>query len=238
MAYQDEFYLAEESNAFFDRWQVSDSKEVLKIRESKKEILDQLLENIDPVESLRVLEIGCFIGDLLGVLQNDYKCQVHGVESSSKACRYAKENFRVEVEHSTFVASSLFRLSKENHAKFDLIICDDVLSWMSREIILPTLGVFDWMLRAGGHIYFRDFCPSQAFCFKNHHWPDQEIYNFKQAGGHKSFLLNSGNYLENYSYIRTSNDYQKIETKRPDAMTWSDSILTKLENPLHPLADL
>ena len=83
-----------------------------------------------------------------------------------------------------------------------------------------------------------DYCPSQAFCFKNHHWPDQEIYNFKQAGGHKSFLLNSGNYLENYSYIRTSNDYQKIETKRPDAMTWSDSILTKLENPLHPLADL
>jgi 2-polyprenyl-3-methyl-5-hydroxy-6-metoxy-1,4-benzoquinol methylase len=234
MIHQDNFYLETESNAFFDRWYISNETNIpTELRATKKEILDMIEKSID-VESLSVLEVGCFIGDLLGFLKNERNCEVFGIESSSKACKFAKDNFNVEIENATFLKSKLFRLDESNFQKFDLIICDDVLSWVSRDLILSTLGVLDWMLKPGGSIYIRDFSPTFAFAYENHHWPGEQIYNFKQASGHRQFFLQTGKYLETTSFIRTDSQYQQVKTDRPDSMTWSDSLLTKIENTLHP----
>jgi 2-polyprenyl-3-methyl-5-hydroxy-6-metoxy-1,4-benzoquinol methylase len=238
MIHQDNFYLEKESNAFFDRWYKSISEKVpTELRSEKKIILDMLESNIE-INSLNVLEVGCFIGDLLSHLKMNNNCTVHGIESSSKACDFAEKNFKVEIENATFLRSKLFRLDDSNFQKFDLIICEDVLSWVSRDLILSTLGVLDWMLKPGGSIFIRDFSPSFAFAFENHHWPGQQIYNYKQAGGHRSFFLQTGKYLEKVSYIRTDSQFQNVKTSRPDSMTWSDSILTKIESTLHPKAEI
>ncbi len=234
MVHQDNFYLETESNAFFDRWYKSNETIIpSELRATKKEILDMIDKSIN-VESLSVLEVGCFIGDLLGYLKNERNCEVFGVESSSKACQFAKDTFNVEIENATFLKSKFFRLDESNFQKIDLIICDDVLSWVSRDLILSSLGVLDWMLKPGGSIYIRDFSPSFAFAYENPHWPGGQIFNFKQASGHRQFFLQTGKYLETTSFIRTDSQYQQVRTDRPDSMTWSDSLLTKIENTLHP----
>jgi SAM-dependent methyltransferase len=234
MMNQDDFYLEKESNAFFERWYKSNENNIpTRLRNTKVEILDQL-EKFVNLNSLSVLEVGCFIGDLLGFLKNERNCDVYGIESSSKACEFAKENFNVEIENSTFLKSNLFRLDASNFQKFDLIICDDVLSWFSRDIILSSLGVLDWMLKPGGNLFIRDFSPSFPFAYENHHWPGNEIYNYKQANGHRQFFLETGKYLETTTFIRNDSQYQKIKLEREDSMTWSDTVLTKIKNTLHP----
>ncbi len=240
MSHQDNFYLEKESNAFYDRWAASDSFLQAgkgKLRPEKKEILEQLQSNID-IEKKEVLEIGCFVGDLLGKFKSDHGCTVYGVESSSKACEFAKENFDVTLENNTFAKSSLFTLNYENRYRFDIIICDDVLSWMERDLILPSLGLIDWMLKPGGSVYLRDFSPTFGFAFENHHWKGQKIYNFKQPSGHRYFFLTTGKYIEKSTYVRTDPKYQRVITERPDSMTWADSILTKIDGSLHPIQDL
>ena len=93
--HQDQFYASTESDAFFDRWKNSvDGQNVDGLRKNKRSILDQLTEN-ENLRGKRVLEVGCFIGDLLATLWDDFECHVHGVESSQKACDYAKEQFNL-----------------------------------------------------------------------------------------------------------------------------------------------
>ena len=52
----------------FDRWFANENRpKDQKLRDSKKQILEQLAENMD-IRGLKVIEIGCFIGDLPGYL--------------------------------------------------------------------------------------------------------------------------------------------------------------------------
>ena len=42
-------------------------------------------------------------------------------------------------------------------------------------------------VKARGSIFLRDFSPNFGFAYENHHWPGEQIYNFKQPGGHRQF---------------------------------------------------
>ena len=157
------------------------------------------------------------------------------MEPSSLACKFAKQYFNLNINNSTFLRSKYFLLKKDNFCKFDLIIFDDILSWVDRSAILPTLGVIDWMLKPNGVIFIRDFSPPVAFALKNHHWKKKKIYNFKQAFGHKKSLLDSGKYIEIFNYVRKTSEYQKINTKNDISLLWSDTVLKKIEDFTHPI---
>lgn len=237
MSDQDRFYREKESDAFFDRWQKTQSVPVGELRPGKQTMLAFLERNLD-LQDLHVLEIGCFIGDLLTYLQTHYQCQVQGIEPSQKACDYAQERFGLALENTTLATSHHFQLTTHNRHQFDLVLCDDILSWISRDLILPCLGVLDWLLKPGGHLFFRDFSPPFAFAYENHHWPGAHILNFKQPGGHRQFFLATGQYLEKETSLRLSEQFQHIQTTRPDSLVWSDTLLLKLESPLHPVVPL
>ena len=236
--HQDQFYASTESDAFFDRWKNSvDGQNVDGLRKNKRSILDQLTEN-ENLRGKRVLEVGCFIGDLLATLRDDFDCHVHGVESSQKACDYAKDQFNLEIECATLLTSFVFSLAQKARGSYDVIICDDVLSWMQRETLLTSLGVLDWLLAKDGILFLRDFSPNFGFAYPNHHWEDEKIYNFKQPGGHRQFFLNTGIYLEMYTKVRYSGEFQMRRTASPDSMVWADSVLKKLGSALHPIRSL
>lgn len=240
MMYQDNFYNKVEANSYFLRWKKNNSisnKSNFQLRDSKKEILDALNKNYNLKEK-KVLEIGCFIGDLLNELKKKYNCSVFGIEPSSLACKFAKKHFKLIINNSTFLRSKFFSLKKENFHKFDLIIIDDVLSWIDRSAILSTLAVIDWMLKPKGIVFLRDFSPSTAFALKNHHWKKEKIYNFKQAHGHKKILLETGKYIEIFNHVRSTSKYQKINTKYKMSTIWSDSIIKKIEDFTHPILKL
>ena len=235
---QDDFYLKKEANDFYDRWYCNEGKEYDGyLRKSKKSILSILEKNLE-LSGIKVLEVGCFVGDLLNVLKNEHSCKVYGVETSSKACLKCSELFNISLENSSFIASSVFRLDQNSKSSFDLIIFDDVLSWMGRGTILQVLGVTDWLLKDEGSIFIRDFSPPFSFAFENHHQKGNGIYNFKQANGHRKFFCESGMYYEKYSKIYIDVSLQKVVTSRPDSMTWSDSILTKNKTHLFPILEI
>ena len=66
---QDFYYKKFESDNYYDRWKKNDDKEYIhvtkrKLRKEKIKILNYLLSNIN-LKNKDVLEIGCFVGDLL-----------------------------------------------------------------------------------------------------------------------------------------------------------------------------
>ncbi len=236
---QEKIYELKEANEFFKRTPKKLLPQKGQIRESKKEILSilksQLGENLN---SINALEIGCFVGDLLAKLKKNYKCNVIGIEPSSLAVEYAKEKFNLEIINSTFNNSKYYQLLDENQSAFDLIILDDVLSWFSRNIILASIGSIDWLLKPNGYLFIRDFSPSFEFAYPNHHQPNQDVYNYKVSGGHKSLFIASGMYLIDYELTRTDKKYQNVDTVRPDSSIWSDTLLKKAKTPLFPRLQL
>jgi len=235
---QDNFYYKKESNAFFERWKKYNINfNPLILRKSKKEIYNFLKKNIN-ITDKNVLEIGCFIGDLLYHLKKKNNCKVYGVEPSSKACFFSKKNYNLQIQNKTFGNSSFFLNNKKNFQYFDIIICDDILSWVGRDIILPCLAAIDWMVKINGYIFFRDFYPSRNFAVKNHHWPKNKIFNFKQKHGHMNFFLQTGKYEIVKNYVRIDKSYQTINSKNKESLIWSDCIIKKLKYFSHPIEKL
>ena len=232
MSFQDSFYRNKEANAFFKRnIKNIDHKE---LRNNKKEIL-KILDIKIKLKNKSVLEIGCFIGDLIKFLKKNYKCNVHGIEPSSYACKYAKKYFNLSLENNTFDKSKKSLLIKKNFEKFDLIIVEDVLSWVDRSLILKTITSLDWLLKPNGHIFLRDYVPNKSFAVKNHHWKSEKIYSFKQSFGHKSFFLMSGKYSTIYTKTISTTKYQKVKSSNKNSLIWNDSIIKKVKNFTFPI---
>ena len=239
---QDIYYKKFEADNYFARWKKNDIKEYMdvskgKLRKEKIKILNYLLSNIN-LKNKNVLEIGCFVGDLLFYLKKKFKCNVKGVEASAKACKFSKKVFKLKTENKIFVESEFFSLDKKNYKKFDLIICDDVLSWIDRDAIIPSLSSIDWLLRDNGHLFLRDFTPQRNFALRNHHYKKLRIYNFKQKNGHKALLLRSGKYIEIKNKTYLSKRFNKKIIKYKEANVWSDTILKKIKDFSHPIIKL
>ena len=235
LAYQDLVYSEQEADDFYSRVVSTINIENGKIRDSKKLILDNIISSIgESLHKSTVLEIGCFIGDLLSELKRGFNCEVVGIEPSSLACKFAEDNFGLEIINKIFSHTSYFGCSLDRHQTFDLIVLDDVLSWMPRETILSSLASLDWLLKPGGHIYIRDFCPSMNFAYENHHQAGKNVFNYKVSGGHKKFFLNTGMYYVIDEHTRITSGFQKAKTFRPDSMIWSDVVMVKSNQPLQP----
>lgn len=233
--YQENIYKNKEADAFFARIRKEIVLQDNGLRASKQLIYETIAKELGSnCENLKILEIGCCIGDLLYKFQNEHNCQVVGVEPSILACEYAAEKFNTKIINKTFNSTEYFGFREDLHEQFDIIIADDVLSWMSRELILPCMASIDWLLKPGGYVYTRDYSPSFDFAYKNHHQPDEEVYNYKVNGGHKRFLLETGKYIVVNEFIRKDASQQKIGTKREDSMTLSDSLIMKTKNTMQP----
>ena len=239
MNHQDQVYADQEADDFYTRVISSIDIENSRIRSSKKLILDNIVSLIgQSLKNSNVLEIGCFIGDLLSELRSGFGCVVAGVEPSSQACKFAKDNFDLDLVNKVFAQSSYFGCPTDLFQSIDLIILDDVLSWMPRETILPSLASIDWLLKPGGAVYIRDFCPSMDFAYENHHQAGKNVFNYKVSGGHKKFFLNSGMYFVVDEHLRISSSFQKANTSRPDSMIWSDVVIVKSTQPLQPKLEM
>ncbi len=240
MIKQDNFYLQIESDSFFARNSKKNSFflkniEKQKIRNNKKQIYNLINKKYKFKKKTKVLEIGCYFGDLLNYIKKKHGSSIFGIEPSKKACKFAKKYFSIEIENKTFLNSKFFNFKKKNFQKFDVIICDDILAWVDRDIILPTFGVLDWILRPNGIIFFRDFLPSKNFAHPNHHWRNKKIYNFKYKDGHKSFFLKSGKYKQLYNRKYFSKKMQNIKISNKESMIWGDTIIKKLIKFSHPV---
>ena len=112
---------------------------------------------------------------------------------------------------------------------FDIIVIDDVLSWVSRETIFKSFANIDYLLKNEGLLFLRDFYPNENLKNRNHHAADRQIYNYKVNKSHAEILIASGNYeIESqvvfYDNIGMSTSY-KADNKY--IYRWIDTILIK-----------
>ena len=133
MTKQDNFYLAVESDSFFDRNKKKNNQflnkfKSKKIRTRKEQIYNLILKKYKIKKKTKVLEIGCYFGDLLSYIKKKHGCTVYGVEPSKKACKVAKKYFSLKIENKTFLKSKFFNFSKNNFQKMDIIIFDDIFT--------------------------------------------------------------------------------------------------------------
>jgi len=206
-----------------------------RLRSHKQEVLDFLDSSIPSLYNLRVLEVGCFIGDLLSYLRDDRSCQVSGIESSQLAVEYALTSFNLPLEHNHFLASSL--CTDDTH-QYDLIILDDILGWLDHSCILQHLALVDKVLAPEGYIYIRDYVPPSSFKVRNHHVHESDIFSYKMQGGHKTFFLNTGFYLPIKEAVRNSDSYQRSPSSNPVNSLWSDTLLQKTTSSTWPTSGL
>ena len=235
--YQNKAYEAYEADQFFERCQ--DDLKSLNVpgdlRKSKCDIYDVISNHVPLNHTSSVLEIGCFVGDLLASLNKNYATSVFGVEPSRQAVQFALDKFNLQIENCSFQSSSYFTNFADYESRFDLIVAEDVLSWMPRHTILLTLGIIDHLLKPGGFLLLRDFSPPFSFAFQNHHVKHEKVYNFKQSNGHKSFFLDTGMYITIQESVLNTLDFQKISISRVDASICNLCHIKKLDSPIHPV---
>ena len=235
MTDQDIFYSKFESDFFFDRWEKKNKKFNI-IRPQSRETLKVLSNNIK-LNNLNVLEVGCFIADKLNYLKENYNCKIYGLEPSLKACKYSKKNYKINIENSTLFYSSLNNFNT-NKGKFDLIILDDVLNWMSRQYIIHTLALIDHLISNTGYIFIKDYFPNFSYSNKNHHWPNEDIRSYKYQNGYSSLFTNIGTYSIVYSRIKNKKEWLLKSNIKLDHNKSEETILKKNLNNLFPLVEI
>ena len=85
---------------------------------------------------------------------------------------------------------------------------------MSRDIILPTIGVLDWLLKDGGFLYVtsvRHFHSGTPIITVKR----KKYITSSKVGGIKIFPT-SGKYLEVSSEIYNTTEFQLVQTSKPD----------------------
>ena len=223
---QDNYYLDFEGDSFFER--NFKDKDLPELRIGKQAILENIQNS--KIEFNNVLEYGCCYADLLYLLKTKYNKHVIGVEASAKAIEFSKAKYNDSflLVHGTISDNEINKTAKYN-GYFDLVIIDDVFGWVSRDTLFQSLANIDSMVKDGGYIFIRDFCPDRRIKNRNHHVTNTEIFNFKVPGSHASLFIDSGMYeivfqKTYYDDIGISTSYKCDNTFN---YRWTDVILQK-----------
>jgi len=221
---QDDFYKAIEANSFFNRNEPRSSDSFP--RPSKIAIQTFIDSDVELRRGDQVLEIGCFIGDLLAEYRKKGML-VHGIEPSQNACAFALRQFSIDIENVAFSQSQFFGFDPQHEGRFNLVILDDVLGWVDRSRILQSLAAIDWLVPKNGHIFIRELYSDTSYSVPNHHHPGEDIRNYRHAHGHHQLLVGTGQYAVVKMHIRPTNQFQRVESPWHRAV-WADVLLQKL----------
>lgn len=224
---QDEEYLKREGDDFFNRNFAG--KELPELRSNKVVILDEIGQS--RIAFKRVLEYGCNYGDILArFLDLGMAEECVGVEASAAAVEFGRSRYggKVDLRQGT-IADNPVNAEEGNAGRFDLIIVDDVFSWVSRETLLQSMANIDSVLADGGHIFIRDFWPDRRVKNQNHHVKDGSVFNYKLPGSHAQILIAMGCYEIQWQKIWYDDIGMSTDYKCDNSFNyrWTDVILRK-----------
>lgn len=125
------------------------------------------------IKPKKVLEIGCSNGWRIAELARVYKSSCIGIDPSAKAVREGTVQYP---------AIKLMRGTTANiplKEKFDLVIINYVMHWVSREELLRSLSEIDRVLEDGGLLLIGDCETLYPTRTKYHHLPEENVWTFK-----------------------------------------------------------
>jgi SAM-dependent methyltransferase len=189
MINQDEVYLDSEANNFFNR----NKYDFDKLPDWKKQLVDYFLNYLDEKEISNILEIGCNIGDLLNYSVKTLNAKKgYGIDPSSDALKEGKKRFPQNCQLIRGIAAQdeIF----ENIPECNLVIVNDVFSWISRASILRSIANIDEHVSDNGYIIIRDYVPNRFIRNQNRHVENHEVFCHKIIGSHAEIFMQIGNY--------------------------------------------
>lgn len=121
----------------------------------------------------KVLEVGASNGWRLALIADKFDSKCVGIDPSAKAVKDGNKNFP-KVKMIRGIASDI-----PVQEKFDLVIINLVLTWVSRDEIFKAIAEIDRMVVDGGHLIVGDFLGDYPTMVEYHHKPNQGIYTYK-----------------------------------------------------------
>jgi ubiquinone/menaquinone biosynthesis C-methylase UbiE len=121
----------------------------------------------------KVLEVGASNGYRLALIADKFGSKCVGIDPSAAAVKDGNKNFP-KIKMLRGVASDI--PLKE---KFDVVIMNLALQWVSREELLKAVAELDRMVKDGGHLIIGDFLPDYPMRVLYHHKPTAGIYTYK-----------------------------------------------------------
>lgn len=96
-------------------------------------------------KNIRILDAGCGTGGLLEALRKRGYTSLQGLDASEDAVAFTRQR-GFQVDHHNLIHIASFRPEET----FDVIVCDDVLCYLTEEQIIQVLTEFRRKLRPGG----------------------------------------------------------------------------------------
>ena len=121
----------------------------------------------------KVLEIGSSNGWRLEAIRTRYGAKCFGVEPSKSAVTDGKKRYPKIALHRGLASKIPLK------QKFDLVIVNYVLHWISREELFASIAEIDRMVADGGLLVIGDFAPDHPTKAPYHHLPKEDVHTFK-----------------------------------------------------------
>ncbi|MFH6963257.1 class I SAM-dependent methyltransferase [Flavobacterium plurextorum] len=168
---QRESFLAYEADAWFNR-----NREVIKKYDPSRDRVISLIKEYN-LEPKNVLEIGSSAGYRINAIKNIYnECEVFGIDPSSKAIEYGKENFH----DVNFIHGTADNLEDFKNESIDIVIVGFVFYVIDRDILFKVVSEIDRVLRNGGILIIVDFFSERSLRNVYEHIGEFNAFSFKQ----------------------------------------------------------
>ncbi|MBU2264793.1 class I SAM-dependent methyltransferase [Patescibacteria group bacterium] len=161
-----------------DNWFVRNNKKIGAVKISQD--LPLFLMEKYSLQPKKILEIGCSNGWRLNEINKRYHSRCFGIEPSLRAISDGRKKYKKIL----FKRGLVHNLPLNDKNKFDLIIVNFVLHWVSRELLFKAIAEIDRVLVKGGHLIIGDFLPDYPVSNFYHHLPDKVVYTYKLDYAH------------------------------------------------------
>lgn len=211
---QDNIFSQYEGNHYYER-----NKQVLNTQ------CDDHIMNV--IKFLRlnpknVAEVGCFNGFRLELVRQEFNSKCWGIDASKEAIEAGRKEYPdIELHQGTVAEACPKR-------KFDLVICNFVLHWVDREVLLQSVAKIDALVQWGGTVILGDFLPDYQQKRKYHHLPELDVFTYKQDYG--KIFISSGLYSEIYRYIFNHDHSYGSAGWAPSSQRGMCVVLRKMKN--------
>ena len=198
-AYEAFYAMAEKSNAFQAFCKDAFGKDFSQDGFSNIEQIDMILQYIPQKDNVRILDIGCGNGKMLGYLQEKIGAYIHGFDYSEKAIKTAQFLFP---EKSEFREGIIGEIDYPEES-FDVIISMDTM-YFAKDMTAFVAQVKKWLKKGG--VFFVGYQEGDVM-------PKTE--NIHTTMLSKAFVMN----VMNYEAIDiTEQTYELLKQKRVSAI--------------------
>lgn len=176
---QDEIFQSGEGDQWYERNKVK--------LVPKDDFVCRMIESIG-IQPRRIVEVGCSNGYRLEYLRQKFHAVCYGYDISNEAIEAGCDAFpEIHLKQ-----KALHEIPYDT--SFDLVICNFVLHWVDRSLLVQSMSRIDALVRRGGTLVIGDFDPDYQQKRKYHHLPDEEVYTYKQD--YTAFFKATGLYRE------------------------------------------